>query len=187
LSPSSPQSGPEPRRLGRVVVEEAAIRRRLEELALSIRRDLPDDEPLLVGVLDGAYVLVADLARALFRCGVRPRVHFVRTAHYGEGREPSGRVETVRDLEVDPRGRAVLLVDDVLDTGRSLAHLRERLSRRGPAWLKTCVLLDKPGRRAQDIEADWVGFRIADAWVVGYGLDDAGAWRELPFVAELPD
>ncbi len=185
-TPDPPRSlDSEGRRLGRILVEEAAIARRTAELAQAIRRELPHEEPVLVGLLTGSFVFVADLARALSRFGVRPRVHFLQTSHYGDGREPTGRVEVLRDLDVDLRGRSVLVVDDILDSGRSLAHVLSLLGDRGPTWLKSCVLLDKPAHRVERITADWVGFEIPDAWVVGYGLDDAGAYRELPFVAEL--
>ena len=175
------------RRLGRILVDEAAIARRLAELAQAIRRELPDDEPLLVGLLDGAFMLVADLARALSRCGVRPRVHFLKTSLYGSGREAGAAVAIERDLpkDLELNGRSVLVVDDVLDTGRTLEAVSRRLSRAEPAWLKTLALLDKPSRRENGFQADWTGFTIEDVWVVGYGLDDDGAFRELPFVAEL--
>lgn len=183
--PRSADSGG--RRLGRILVDEAAIARRLAELAQTLRRQLPDDEPVLAGLLDGAFVLTADLARALSRCGVRPRVHFLETSLYGAGREAGPRVEIERDLpkELDLRGRSVLIVDDVVDTGRTLEAVRARLAEREPGWLKTLALLDKPDRRENGFQADWTGFTIPDTWVVGYGLDDDGAYRELPFVAEL--
>lgn len=187
MSPSGPPSHPDPRgpRLGRILVEEAAIARRTAELAQSIRADLPDDEPVLIGLLTGSFMFVADLARALSRCGVRPRVHFLQTSLYGDGREPTGRVTVARDLDIELSGRSVLVVDDILDTGRSLSHVLGRISDRSPSWLRTCVLLDKPSRRSEELRADWVGFEVPDVWVVGYGLDDAGAHRELPHVAEL--
>jgi hypoxanthine phosphoribosyltransferase len=175
----------EGRRLGRILVEEPAIARRNDELAQAIRRELPDDEPVVVGLLTGSFVFVADLSRALSRCGVRPRVHFLQTSHYGAGRHPQGRVALLRDLDANVKGRSVLIVDDILDSGRSLKQVRGLLEDRGASWLKSCVLLDKAGRRSEEIEADWVGFEVEDTWVVGYGLDDAGAYRELPFVAEL--
>ena len=185
-NPSPPRSrDSEGRRLGRILVEEPAIARRTDELAQAIRRELPDDEPVIVGLLTGSFVFVADLARALSRCGVRPRVHFLQTSHYGAGRHPQGRVAILRDLDADVKGRSVLVVDDILDSGRSLSQVLGLLGDRGATWLKSCVLLDKPARRSEGIVADWVGFEIPDAWVVGYGLDDAGAYRELPFVAEL--
>lgn len=170
---------------GRVLVEASAIAQRVDELARDVARALGEGPCLVVGLLTGAYVFVADLTRSLARRGVHPVVTFVATSHYGAGTAPSGRVRLVRDLDVDPRDRSVLLVDDVLDSGASLRLLRGVVLERGARQVRTCVLLDKPARRRDGFAADHVGFEIPDAWVIGYGMDHQGRWRELPDVVEL--
>lgn len=177
---SSPPPSP-----GTVLISEDALQHRVAELAVEVSAALPDREPILVGLLTGSFVFVADLGRELSRLGVHPQIEFIETTHYGAGRRPTGRVELRRPLQRDVRGRAVLLVDDILDSGRSLTKAMEHASEREPAWLRSCVLLDKTARREVPIRADHVGFQIPDSWVIGYGLDDDGRYRELPHVARL--
>jgi hypoxanthine phosphoribosyltransferase len=169
----------------RVLFDETAIAARVEQLAREISRDLPSLAPLVIGILTGSFIFVADLVRALSRFNVQPQVAFMALSHYGATTEPSGLVRIVKDVTLDVTGRPVLLVDDILDTGRSLSLGRDRLAARGPIWLRTCVLLDKPSRRAVPIKADYVGFDVPDVWVIGYGLDAAGEGRALPYVAAL--
>lgn len=166
-----------------VLHDEAAIAARVHGLAAAIRRDLPGDSLLVVGVLTGSFVFTADLARELVRQGIEPRIELVWASLYDADGRPGERVRLLRDLEADPAGRAVLLVDDILDTGRTLALLRDRIAARGPAWLRTCVLLDKPGPRLAPVEADYAGFEAPDAWVFGYGMDTEGEGRALPYLA----
>ena len=164
----------------RVLHGEAAIRQRLRSLASEIHRELPEDSFLLVGVLTGSFVFVADLARELSRLGCDPRIELAWTALYDSDGKPNAEVRLVRDLQSDPAGRPVLLVDDILDTGRTLSMLRDRITARGPSWLRTCVLLDKPGRPAGAIQPDFWGFHAPSEWVFGYGLDTEGEGRALP-------
>ncbi len=152
---------------------------------MTISKDLPDPAPLVIGILTGSFVFLADLVRALSRLDVQPQVDFMAMSHYGAATQPSGVVKLQKDTTLDVAGRAVLLVDDILDTGRSLTLARERLAARGPTWLRTCVLLDKPSRREVAIKADHVGFEVPDVWVIGYGLDAAGKGRAFPYVAAL--
>jgi hypoxanthine phosphoribosyltransferase len=169
----------------RVLFDEATIAARVEQLAAAISKDLPDPAPLIVGILTGSFIFVADLVRALSRLDVQPQVDFMALSHYGATTESSGLVTIGKDVTLDVSGQSVLLVDDILDTGRSLNLARDRLAARGPNWLRTCVLLDKPSRRAVPIKADYVGFNVPDVWVIGYGLDAAGEGRALPYVAAL--
>jgi len=157
----------------------------VEQLAAAISKDLPDPAPLVIGLLTGSFIFVADLVRAMSRLNVHPRVDFMAVSHYGATTEPSGQVKLYKDTTLDITARAVLLVDDILDTGRSLSLARDRLAARSPTWLRTCVLLDKPSRRTVPINADYVGFEIPDVWVIGFGLDAAGEGRALPYVAAL--
>lgn len=156
------------------------IARRVAELAGRIAEDVPKDAPLeMVVVACGALVFAADLMRAL----PIPMTLDVVFAKSYYGRESSGSVSTEVSLRNSLKGRHVVLIDDILDSGRTLSTLVKELSASGPASLKTCVLLDKPSRRAVGIEADYAGFTIPDEFVVGYGLDDVdGLWRNLPYV-----
>ena len=157
----------------------------MEQLAAAISKDLPDPAPLVIGILTGSFILVADLVRALSRLNVEPQVDFMAVSHYGPTTQSSGSAKLVKDTTLNVAGRPVLLVDDILDTGRSLSLARDRLAARGPIWLRTCVLLDKPSRRVVPIEGDYVGFEVPDVWVIGYGLDAGGPGRALPYVAAL--
>jgi hypoxanthine phosphoribosyltransferase len=157
----------------------------VEQLAREISKDLPSPAPLIVGLLTGSFIFVADLVRALSRLSVQPQVDFMAVSHYGATTESSGLVTIGKDVTLDVSGQSVLLVDDILDTGRSLSLGRDHLAARGPMWLRTCVLLDKPSRRALPIKADYIGFEVPDVWVIGYGLDAAGDGRALPYVAAL--
>jgi hypoxanthine phosphoribosyltransferase len=162
-----------------------AVAARVEQLAREIAKDLPVPAPLIIGLLTGSFIFVADLVRALSRLNVQPQVDFLALSHYGAATEPSGLVRIIKDVTLDVSGRSVLLVDDILDTGRSLSLGRDHLAERGPNWLRTCVLLDKPSRRVVPIKGDYTGFEVPDVWMVGYGLDAAGKWRALPYVAAL--
>lgn len=157
------------------------IARRVSELGGEIARAYPRRAPLLVALLDGAFCFAADLARAIDLPDLR--VAFMRASSYGARTESSGRV----DLGAMPacRGDDVLVVDDILDSGRTLASVRAALLAAGARRVRTCVLLDKPARRAVRVAADHVGFTIADRFVVGYGLDVDGRWRHLPDICVL--
>ena len=169
----------------RILFDEATIAARVEQLAAVISKDLPVPAPLVIGILTGSFIFVADLVRALSRLNVQPQIDFMAVSHYGATTESSGLVTIGKDVTLDVSGQSVLLVDDILDTGRSLSLARDRLAARSPMWLRTCVLLDKPSRRAVPIKADYVGFNVPDVWVIGYGLDAAGEGRALPYVAAL--
>jgi hypoxanthine phosphoribosyltransferase len=169
-------------RLGHVLVAEKEIAARVAELGRAIARDYADARLVLVGVLQGAIPFLADLMRAL---PLDVTVDFLRASSYGSGTTSSGSVRLVADLSVDVADRHVLLVDDIVDSGHTLAALKRTLQARRPRSVKTCVLLDKTGRRETDVTIDYVGFAIPNVFVVGYGLDYDGLYRNLPHVATL--
>ncbi len=170
-----------PSRRVRVLFDEIAIARRNEELAGEIAASRPE-ELLVVAVLKGSFMFAADLLRALHRSGLSPQVEFVHLSSYRTGTVSTGQVEILRDVQSEVRGRDVLLVDDILESGRTLVFAKDLLMARGAKRVMTAVLLEKPGRRAVTIDADFVGFQCPDAFVVGYGMDAAHAYRQLPFV-----
>ena len=175
-------------RAGQAAVEvflpAARIAARVDALAAEIAAGL-GPEPMLVAVLKGSFVFTADLLRALHRHGARPQVDFMALSSYGAGAASRGRVEVLRDIADDIAGREVLLVDDILETGRTLAFARAYLLARGARQVRLCVLLRKPARLSAQIEADFVGFDTPDLFVVGYGLDHAHRYRELPYIGLL--
>jgi hypoxanthine phosphoribosyltransferase len=162
-----------------------AIRARVLELGRRIAADHPDavgGPPLhLVGILKGSFVFLSDLARAVPRDVL---LDFVGVASYGAGTESSGAVRITKDLEADIEGADVILVEDIVDSGRTLRFVLDRMLARRPRSLKVAALLDKPGRRVVPVEADYVGFEIPDVFVVGYGLDHAGRYRNLPDIRQ---
>ena len=152
---------------------------RVRELAQEISAEYEGKPVLIVGVLQGAYVFMADLVRHLtipVRCG------FVMVSSYGDRTASSGRVELQLDLNQSVEGQHVLLVDDIVDSGTSISWLINHLAQREPASLRLCALLDKPARRRVPVKIDYLGFEIPDRFVVGYGIDYAGRHRELPYV-----
>ena len=169
-------------RPGRVLVAEEEIRARVAELGRAITRDYAGTNPVLVGILQGAVPFVADLMRGL---PIDLTVDFLRASSYGAGTSSSGTVRIVADLSIDITGRHELIVDDIIDTGLTLAALKRTLEARRPQSLRTCVLLDKTGRRETEVTLDYVGFTIPNVFVVGYGLDYDGLYRNLPHVAAL--
>src|SRR5262245_4035406 len=143
------------------------------------------DALLVVAVLKGSFVFAADLIRALHRAGLSPEVDFISLSSYRAGTRSSGRIEILRDIETDVRGRNVLLVDDILESGRTLAFAKDLIVARGAARVLSCVLLDKPVARAANIAADMRAFECPNVFVVGYGMNLAHRFRELPFVGRL--
>jgi len=167
-----------------VIFSAARIQARLEELAAEIARARMDNL-LVVAVLKGSFVFAADLIRALHRAGLEPEVDFLTLSSYKKSKTSSGRVEILRDLDLAVEGRNVLLVDDVLDSGRTLVFAKDLISARGAKSIATCVLLDKVVTRAVNVKADFRAFECPDEFVVGYGMDVAHRYRELPFVGRV--
>ncbi|MBK19409.1 MAG: hypoxanthine phosphoribosyltransferase [Rhodospirillaceae bacterium] len=157
------------------------IAERVDTLAKEIVAD-ETDELLVVIILKGSFVFAADLVRALERNGASAQVDFVTLSSYGMGTESSGSVNLTHDLSEDVAGRSILIVDDILESGRTIAFAVETLQKRGASSVKTCLLLDKPTQRKVSIEADYVGFTIDPEFVVGYGLDLAKRYRGLPYI-----
>jgi hypoxanthine phosphoribosyltransferase len=167
----------------RVLIDEARLRLRVQELAVEVRRDTPPGAPLhLVAALKGAFVFLADFVRALQG---PVTVDFLSVGSYDGRRETSGQIRITKDIEQSIENRDVVLVEDILDTGLTLAAVHELLQSRRPRSLRTVCLLDKPARRRVDIPVDYVGFTIDDHFVVGYGLDAGELYRNLPYVGIL--
>ena len=165
----------------RILLSEAEIAARVEALAGEIAQTIPGDF-VMVGLLKGAAVFVADLARALHRAGAHPEIEFIRLSSYGLAKVSSGEVRLLGDIASDIEGRRVLLIDDIVDTGRSIAFAAALLRQRKIGGLWTCALLDKPQRREVEAPIDFVGFRIEDVFVAGYGVDHAEKHRHLPYI-----
>ena len=167
----------------KVLITREQIAQRLAQLAHELRREYEGKHPLLVAVLKGSFVFLADLVRAL---DFPLEVDFVKLSSYGAGRkETSGKVRTVQGLSTPPRGRHVLVVEDIVDTGLTIRFLLDRLRRQRPASLKLCALLDKPSRRTAEVPIDYLGFSVEDIFIVGYGLDFDEKFRYLPDVCGI--
>jgi hypoxanthine phosphoribosyltransferase len=166
-----------------VLLDAAKIAARVRELAAEISRDYQGRTPHLVGVLKGAWVFMADLIRNL---SIPCKVDFLGIASYGAGTISSGEVKITQDLDLSIEGRDVLIIEDILDTGRTFHYLQELLAAHAPRSLKLVTLLDKRSRRVVPVQADYVGFEIPDVFVVGYGLDFDQKFRHLPDVRYIP-
>lgn len=169
------------REVERVLISDRQIARRIRELSVEIERDFEGHEMVVVSLLNGTVMFLADLIRYL---SLPLRLDFMGVSSYGLGTE-SGELVFTKELRLDVRGRDVLLVDDILDTGKTLYKVLAKLRALKPRRIKTCVLLDKASRRVEPVQADYVGFEIPDFFVVGYGLDFAERYRNLPFVGVL--
>jgi hypoxanthine phosphoribosyltransferase len=167
--------------LGGVVVGEKEIQARIAELGDQIAADYVDRPPLLIGVLKGAFVFMADLARAI-RLPVE--IDFMAVSSYGASTRSSGVVRIVKDLDIDLAGRHVILVEDIVDSGLTLTYLRRNLAARQPASLEVCALFVRQGNQKTQEQLRYVGFEIPPAFVLGYGLDVAERFRNLPYVCE---
>lgn len=169
------------REVERVLISDKQIARRIREMSVQIERDFRNREMVVVSLLNGTVMFLADLIRHL---SLPLRLDFMGVSSYGLGTE-SGELVFTKELRLDVKGRDVLLVDDILDTGKTLYKVLAKLRALKPRRIKTCVLLDKTARRVEPVEADYVGFVIPDFFVVGYGLDFAERYRNLPFVGVL--
>jgi hypoxanthine phosphoribosyltransferase len=166
-----------------VLISADDIQLRVRELAQEIRRDHPDGVHL-VCVLKGAFVFLADLARHL---PGEPTLDFMAVSSYGTSTKSSGQVQVLKDLDTGIEGRDVVIVEDIVDTGLTLTYLQDILRARSPRTLRTACLLSKPSRRKIDVKVEYIGFTIEDKFVVGYGLDHAGKYRNLPDIAVIGD
>ena len=166
----------------RVLIPASELTARVGDLGRQIGNDYAGRTPMLVGVLKGAVVFLADLMRAI---DAPCECDFIAVSSYGASTRSSGIVELTKDLSVPIEGRDVLIVEDIVDTGRTLAYLLRNLETRQPGTLRVCTLLDKVSRREVPVPLDYVGFAIPDEFVVGYGLDFAGLYRNLPYLGVL--
>ncbi|MGI6665205.1 MAG: hypoxanthine phosphoribosyltransferase [Christensenellaceae bacterium] len=165
-----------------VILTQEQIEARVREMAAEIEQDYLGKEFLMVGVLNGAAVFYIDLMMAL---DIPLEMNFIRVSSYGTGTKTSGNVRILYDLEADITNKHVLIVEDIIDSGNTLKALKELLLKRGAAEVKSCCMMDKKERREADVEADYVGFEVPDKFLVGYGLDYAGKYRNLKFVGTL--
>ncbi len=170
--------------LAQVLIDAATIDRRVTEIANQINKDYKDiTEPLiLVGVLKGSFIFLSDLCRKLT---VPHIVDFIAISSYGKGGEVQGNVRLLMDVREDISGKDVLIVEDILDSGNTLAYLQRNFSTRAAKSVKIASFLDKPDRHKVDLKLDYMGFTIPDVWVVGYGLDYKEKYRTLPYIAEM--
>jgi hypoxanthine phosphoribosyltransferase len=174
--------GPLAHDIARILISEAEIQRRIAELGEQISVDYGETNPLLICVLKGGYMFLADLTRVLT---IRHGIDFMAVSSYGNATSTTGVVRILKDLDRDITGRHVLVVEDIIDTGHTLLYLTENLRVRGPASLRICTLLSKPSRREADIRLDYVGFEIPNEFVIGYGLDYAENYRGLRYIGVL--
>lgn len=166
-----------------VLYTRAQIQQRVAELGRQIAADYARESIVLIGVLKGAAIFLSDLARAI---GVNCTFDFVAVSSYGKGLRSSGAVKLIKDLDEPIEGRHIIVVEDILDTGLTLSFLRKLFLQHHPRSLRVATLLDKPSRRLEPIEADYVGFSIPNLFVVGYGMDYAERYRNLPDICVLP-
>ena len=168
--------------MGEVLVASGEIGAKVRELGERITEDYRGEKPLLVGILRGAVVVMSDLMRNI---DLQCELDFMDISSYGSGSSSSGVVRILKDLEEDITDRHVLIVEDIIDTGLTLSYLMRSLHARKPASLEICALLSKPSRRRAELEVRYLGFEVPDEFVVGYGLDYAGAYRNLPDICVL--
>jgi hypoxanthine phosphoribosyltransferase len=174
------------RKLPETLISEAQIARRVDEIAAQISIDYADKgEIVLLGVLKGAFIFLADISR---RLTIPRSIEFIAVSNYEHGSTPSGAVRLVMDVRKSIQDRHVIVVEDIVDTGRTIHYLINMLKSRGPASIRTCALLHKEHKTEMDIDIDYLGFSIGDEWVVGYGLDFAEHDRTLPYIGVVqPD
>ncbi len=165
-----------------ILFSEKMIQDKVEELGRQISNDLGDTNPIVIGVLKGANVFLSDLIRKI---DIPIIVDFIAVSSYGLSTESSGVVKINKDLDFSIEGKDIVIVEDIIDTGLTLKYLLENLKSRGPKSIRICSLLDKPERRKVEIKVDYIGFKIPDEFIVGYGIDYAEKYRNLPFIASL--
>lgn len=167
-----------------VLIPATAIEKRVKELADQISKDYEGSEPVLVGILKGAVIFMADLVRAI---RIPVQMDFMRAASYGSETRSSGTVRITKDVELPVEGRPVIIIEDIVDSGLTLAYVKELLKDRGAASLKICALIDKPERRVRDVPVDYCGFNVPEGFLVGYGLDCNEEYRNLPEICVLKE
>ena len=166
----------------RVLFTQEEIAERVKQLGKQLTEDYKDKSPLAVGILKGSFVFMADITRSI---DINCEVDFMAVSSYGNGTTTTGAVKITKDLTRDIEGRHVIIIEDILDSGVTLSYLIKYLSVRKPASIKICTLLDKPSRRQSGVYADYIGFECPNAFIVGYGLDYAEKYRNLPYIGIL--
>lgn len=165
-----------------VLITEEEIKNRVFELGKQISEDFGGEDIVVIGLLKGCFMFIADLMRAI---DSHVEVDFMAVSSYGSGTVSSGEIKVKKDYSIDIEGKNVLVIDDILDTGRTLAFVKDYLSVKSPKSIKICTLLDKPDRRTSKVNVDYIGFSVPDQFVVGYGLDYDEKYRNLPFIGVL--
>lgn len=166
----------------KVLVDESTLDRRIGELATEINREFAGEKVIVVGVLKGAFMFMSDLLKKIT---LDTEVYFLKAESYGTGTESSGNVRITKDIECDIKDENVIVVEDIIDSGFTMSEVFKILSERGPKSLKLCSCLSKPERRECEIKIDYLGFEIPDKFVVGYGLDYAEKYRNLPYIGYI--
>ncbi|MCF8142744.1 MAG: hypoxanthine phosphoribosyltransferase [Deltaproteobacteria bacterium] len=167
-----------------VLIPEAAIQRRVREIADQISDDYRGDEPILVGILKGSIIFMADLMRAI---RIPVKMDFIRAASYGSETQSSGTVRVTKDIELPVEGKSIILIEDIVDSGLTLTYVKKLLEGRGAASLRICALIDKSERREREVLVDYCGFQIQEGFLVGYGLDCNEEYRNLPEICVLKE
>lgn len=168
----------------RVLITREEIQKKVVELAEELRKDYREKHPLLISTLKGSFVFLSDLIRKM---DIPVEIDFVRLSSYGSGKKTSGEIKLVQEIKTSIRGRHVLVIEDIVDTGLTVRFLLDYLGQQEPASLKLCTLLDKPSRRVVDVPIDYLGFTVPDAFIVGYGIDFDEKFRYLPDVCVLEE
>lgn len=167
-----------------VLISSTKITATVDRLAVKINRDYRNKAPLLLGILNGSFVFMADLVR---RLDLPLEIDFIHLSSYGGGTESSGKINVVQDLRSTVRGRDILVIEDIIDTGLTVAYLLEYLGKKRPSSLKLCTLLDKPSRRRVSVSIDYIGITVPDKFLVGYGLDYNEQYRNLPDICVMEE
>lgn len=168
--------------ISKVMISEESLQQRVRELSKQIQADYEEKNLIVVGILKGAAVFVSDLIRHI---DLPMTLDFMAVSSYGMSTESSGVVRIIKDLDMDITGMDVLVVEDIIDSGLTLSYLKDYLSARQVSSLRLCTLLDKPHRRKAEVKADYIGFTIEDEFIVGYGIDCAERYRNLPYIAAV--
>jgi len=165
------------------LITEIEIKHRIDELAEQIAKEFGDEEVILVAILKGSFIFTADLLRSLYQYNVHPQMDFLRASSYGHSEVSSGTVKITLGTTIPLNGKNILLVDDICDSGRTLKSIEATMKEYGAIKVKTCVLMDKPSRREVEYVPNFIGFEIPDKFVIGYGLDYAEKYRDIPYIA----
>ncbi len=168
----------------KVLIDENELKSIVKRLGAEITEDYKNKNVLLIGILKGSVIFMADLMREI---DVPCNIDFMAVSSYGNGTESSGRVKINKDLDNDIQGKDIIIIEDILDSGKTLYYIRDILTARKPASIKICTLFDKPERREADIKADYVGSLVPNEFIVGYGLDYSEYYRNLPFIGVLKE